>query len=44
METLISISYWICGIGLALSVLTYFVIPKAIRLAMKEEEEETEES
>ena len=44
METLISISYWVCGVGLTLSVFAYFMIPKAIRLAMKEEEEETEES
>ena len=46
METLISISYWICGAGLAASVLAYFVIPKAIKMALKEEdtESETEES
>ena len=43
METLISISYWICGAGLAASVLAYFVIPKAIRMALKEEESETED-
>tara|TARA_B100000287_G_scaffold162264_1_gene153040 strand:+ start:2574 stop:2708 length:135 start_codon:yes stop_codon:yes gene_type:complete len=44
METLISISYWICGAGLVLSVAAYFVIPKMIRMALKEEETETEES
>ena len=43
METLISISYWICGAGLVLSVAAYFVIPKAIRMALKEEESETED-
>jgi len=46
METLISISYWICGAGLALSVVAYFAIPKMIRMALKSEdtESETEES
>ena len=44
METLISISYWVCGIGLGLCVLSYFIIPKAIRIALKDEEAETEES
>ncbi len=45
METLISISYWICGAGLALSVVAYFAIPKMIRMALKEDtESETEES
>jgi hypothetical protein len=43
METLISISYWICGAGLVLTIAAYFVIPKAIRMALKEEESETED-
>jgi len=43
METLISISYWICGAGLVLSVAAYFFLPKAIRMVLEEDESETED-
>jgi len=39
METLISISYWICGAGVVLCVLAYAFVPKALRMLMEEESE-----
>jgi len=44
METLISISYWICGAGLAVSVLAYFLIPIMIRMALRKQKQEDIES
>ena len=37
METFLSISYALSGLGLVLCIVAYFVVPKMLRAALSEE-------